>query len=667
MRQSAQRRRAANPHADVEAALQAGANYLFQLQKDDFHWCEELESNPTVTSEYVFLCVALGRDLDSERAPLERWLLGQQKADGSYGMAFNCPGDVSTTAEVYLALKMLGADPAREDMRRARAFVIEQGGMSKVRIFTRIFFAMFGLFDWQDVPALPAELIFMPPASPVNIYAMASWARGTIVPLLIMGHHKPVYDLPNQAPRSYANELWVEGKPVRVPYLPTWATLWRDHGVSWTSFFSAGDVLLKLYDKVHNKRIRAAALARCTQWILDRQEESGDWAGIFPPMLNNLLALPLQGYGLDSEPMKRGLEAMERFAWEDDRGRRIQCCVSPVWDTLLSLIGLCDAKMDTADQRLSGAADWIAERQITERLGDWAVYRPGLAPGGWSFEYSNDWYPDVDDTAAVVLSLIKQDRKRASTPAVHRAIEWILGMQNRDGGWGAFDADNDKLFLNDAPMTDMRALCDPSTADVTGRIVEAFGLLAETPEAIPAGLLARMQQASRLGIALINSLQEDTGAWFGRWGVNYIYGTSHVLCGLSRARTLASPAVCARGVEWLKRVQNADGGWGEGMDSYNDPSRAAQGPSTASQTAWAIMGLLAWAPADDVAIESGVGWLVRNQTSERGGAGTWIEPETTATGFPGHFYVRYDLYRHYFPMMALGRYAQAHGLEHLKV
>ena len=667
MLQSAQSRRAAYPHAEVEAALQAGSKYLFQLQEDDFHWCQELESNPTVTAEYVFLCQALGRNLDRERAPLTSWLLGQQKADGSYGMAFNCPGDVSTTAEVYLALKILGADPQQEHMLRARAFVLEKGGMAQVRIFTRIFFAMFGLFDWRDVPALPAELIFMPPSCPVNIYSMASWARGTIVPLLIMGHHKPIYDLPQPADRSFTHELWLQGRPTRVPYLPTWKALFKEHGLSWTTFFSISDVLLKAYDKVHNKRLRQAALRRCAAWVLERQEAHGDWAGIFPPMLNNLLALPLQGYGVDSEPMRLGLEAMERFAWEDARGRRIQACVSPVWDSLLSLIGLRDACVDGADPRLQGAADWIAARQITERRGDWAVYRPGLAPGGWSFEYSNNWYPDVDDTAAVLLALLKQDPKRASSPTVLRAVEWILGMQNRDGGWGAFDADNDKTFLNDAPMTDMRALCDPSTADVTGRIVEALGLLAQTPDCVPAPLLARMRQACQVAVRLLGSMQETTGAWFGRWGVNYIYGTSNVLCGLSRVPDLASPLVCGRAVAWLRRVQNLDGGWGEGLDSYTDAARAAQGPSTASQTAWALMGLLAWAPATDQAIEKGVAWLVRNQAIDSTGTGTWIEPETTATGFPGHFYVRYDLYRHYFPMMALGRYAQAHGLKNLQV
>ena len=649
----------------IQEAVRAGAEYLFELQQHDFHWCAELESAPMITAEYVYMCQALGLDLQIYGQGVAPWLLSRQKADGSYGLAINCPGDVSTTAEIYLALKMLGMSTEHPAMQKARAFVLAQGGLARVRIFSRIYFAMFGLFDWRDVPAMPPEIILLPPSFSINIYSLASWARCTVVPLFIMAHHKPVFALPNgqDAENTYLDELWVHGERTRVTYLPPWKQLWRQHGISWTSFFCVSDTLLKAYEKLHNKRLRKLALERCTQWILDRQEPSGDWGGIFPPMANNLLVLPLQGYAMDSEPMRLGLEAMERFAISDARGRRVQACISPVWDTVLSLVGLCDAGYDGADPRLARAADWVMDRQTTDLHGDWAVYRPGIPPGGWAFEYHNKWYPDVDDTVAVLLALLKQDPQRAADARVHVAVEWVLGMQNRDGGWGAFDAESDKLFLNDAPFTDMGALCDPSTADVTGRILEALGLLCAVQDLLPTGLHSRIEATVSAALEFLRRNQESFGAWFGRWGVNYLYGTCHVLCGLSQISWAPQPQAVARAVHWLKGVQNADGGWGETPQTYHDPGLAGQGPSTASQTAWGLMALLAHLPAQDPAITGGIAWLVRHQSAHSNKSSTWIEPEMTATGFPKHLYVRYDLYRHYFPMMALGRYARAAGLQ----
>lgn len=655
----------AQTHEGVTAALYAAADYLFAFQKDDAHWCAELHSDSTNTAQYVFLHQMLGIDLAPRRQDLARWFLGKQHADGGYSVAVDYPGNVSITAESYLALKILGLPPEHPAQRRARAFILRHGGLARMRVFTRIFLAMFGLFSWRNTPALPAEFILLPPIQPINIYAMSSWARSTLVPLLIIAHHRPVFALPNgkSATNDYLDELWLDPHDKDVPYLPPLREVLAKP-LSWKMFFYAADRLLKAYEPWHFKPLRRYALERVTQWLLEHQEPEGDWGGIGPPMLNGAMALPLQGYGLDSAPMRLGLEAIERFVWRDARGAHMQACVSSVWDTVLGLIGLCDAGMDPRDPRLARAAQWIADKQILDRRGDWAVYRPKLRPGGWSFEYYNTWYPDVDDTAAVLLALLKQDGTKTRHETIHLAIKWLLGMANRDGGWAAFDADNDKLFLNETPVADMKALSDPSTADVTGRIIEALGLALQCHTlhgGLPANMRRRMEAACRRGMRFIEADQKSSGAWFGRWGVNYIYGTSHVLCGLSRLPFPAPAAVVDGGVRWLKKVQNRDGGWGENIASYDDPSLAGKGVSTASQTAWALMGLLAHVPPQDPAIAAGVAWLTRTQAPADVSpkAATWDEPQTTGTGFPQHVYVRYDFYRHYFPMMALGRYQRA--------
>jgi squalene-hopene/tetraprenyl-beta-curcumene cyclase len=380
-------------------------------------------------------------------------------------------------------------------------------------------------------------------------------------------------------------------------------------------------------------------------------------------MINGVIALWLQGYGLDSEPVRKGLEAIEEFSWEDADGLRIQACESPVWDTALSTIALIDSGTDRERDELRGAARWVLDRQLLVGHGDWKVYRPGLEPGGWSFEYTNSWYPDIDDTAAVVLMLLKQDPASAGGERVAKALRWMIGMQNRDGGWAAFDVDNDRHFLNEIPFSDMGSLCDPSTPDVTGRVLEALGLWLRIPGgAAPEDLLLRRQAESALslGISYLRRTQEEQGSWYGRWGVNYIYGTSNALCGLAQAGVPVSDPMVDLAVIWLKHVQNRDGGWGESLASYSDRRWMGRGVSTASQTAWALMGLLSYAPPGDVSVERGVRWLVRHQIQLPEG-GSWHEEHSTGTGFPNHFYLRYHLYRHYFPMMALGRYLSKQG------
>ena len=648
----------------VETSLDLAVKYAYETVRDDGHWCGELRSNATITAEYVFLRQALGLDMSIDSDALCQWFLSEQKPDGSWSIATgDYPGCVSTTTEAYLALKILGISANEPAMQRARRFVISQGGVEKVRIFTRIYLATFGLFPWSSVPELPAELIFMPSWAIINIYKLASWARSTIVPLLILSHHRPVFPLPNgkHANNEYLDELWVCPGEKAVPYAKPLRELWWIDLIAF--IFALIDIILSYLGGLRRFFLRKYAIRQCLAWISEHQEVAGDWAGIFPPMHVGLLALTLEGYALSDSCVVRGLEAVERFVWRDGRGKRVQACVSPVWDTILMTIGLCDAGVDRSSDHLLRAVDWVRNRQLLGPEGDWRIYNSQLVPGGFSFEYFNTWYPDVDDTAAAILAFVKQDPSSISAPFLRSAIEWILGMQNRDGGWGAFDLNNDKLFLNKIPFSDMDSLCDPSTADVTGRILEAFGLVKKHSKQfyVDEDLSKRMSTACRLGIKYLGSTQEPTGAWYGRWGSNYVYGTSNVLCGLEyfktdpKVQSMIQPALM-----WFKEVQNPDGGWGESLETYKNPNLAGRGPSTASQTAWGAMALLAHLPSSDEAIGKSMLYLTDTQTDRKGddGGASWPETQYTGTGFPRFFYLAYSLYSHYFPMMAMGRFLQ---------
>jgi squalene-hopene/tetraprenyl-beta-curcumene cyclase len=661
-----------------EAASRAAGlakNWFMSRQLPDGHWCAELESNATLTAEYVMLYQALGLHIDQTKGKqIIQYLLGNQKPDGSWGIAHNYSGDVSTTTEVYFALRLLGLPPEDRNLNRAEDFIRANGGIEKVRIFTRINLALFGLFPWSAIPVIPPEFILLPPESPVNIYTLSSWARSTMVPLFIIFHHKPVFALPNGRSdnNDWLDHLWLNPKNKNIAYAEPWLDVLKTEGISYKSFFAASDLLLRAYDKalektnssslfktlsnlalpvigtVKDKLPREYAVKKCEEWVLERQEETGDWAGIMPPMINGVLALTLNGHGLDSSPVQRGLDAIERFVINDENGFRVQACVSPVWDTVLGMRALIDCGVNKDDAKILAARKWVDAKQIRKNYGDWKVYNPNGTPGGWSFEYENTWYPDVDDTAAVMNAFLLQDMSSKSSETIQRAAQWIVSMQNRDGGWGAFDKDNDKLFLNQIPFSDMDSLCDPSSPDVTGRVLEAFGLLNDT----------RYSYTVKKALEYIRKTQEPEGSWYGRWGVNYIYGTSNVLCGLQHQDIPLDDAMIVRALDWLKSKQNSDGGWGECLESYADRNKMGVGASTASQTAWALMGLLAYLPATDDAICRGISWLCAKQVHESSSLqhGSWNEEEFTGTGFPNHFYLRYHYYRHFFPMMALGRF-----------
>ncbi|KAI9373778.1 putative squalene-hopene-cyclase [Aspergillus egyptiacus] len=659
----------------VQLALQKGTAYSFQRARDDGHWYGETGSNISATAEYVLLLHTMGLEHTLDREPLIAWLLSEQQPDGSWSLAPGLHGNISMTTEAYLALKLLGLSPDHHAMSSARQFALSHGGVARVRMLTRIYLAMVGLFPWKHVPQLPAELVLAPASAPINIYRLSSWARDVTVPLLIIRHREPIYALPNgaSANNDYLDELWCDPANKLAPYTP--ADGWNLTRLC----FLAADYSLHLFAPVlRHSPLRWRARRKCVRWLLERQNEDGNFGGSYPATAQAIMALRLEGFTPSSPPVSRALAALKGFIWRDGRGLRMQIAISPVWDTALMTVALCDAGVSgEKNAQLAKAMEWVKQRQILATPGDWSVYRPDVKPGGFAFQYYNLYHPDLDDTAAVLQAMVKQDGSSVTTVPVLRAVEFLLGLQSRNGGWAAYEADNDSVFLNDMPFADMDNLADPPTTDVTGRVVEAFGLVLESSHPLTKpkpGLVfdpsfaERIRAAVHRAIAFLRRNQESTGAWYGRWGINYVFGTFTVLCGLAhfaheddvlRIEDMVAPALA-----WLKSVQNADGGWGESPLSYHDPQRyAGVGPSTPSQTAWGVMGLLAFLPATDPAILRGIRHLLDRQTEQCGAeaGASWPEHLFTATGFPNTFYMKYELYPLYFPLMALGRWARAMG------
>ncbi|KUI64055.1 Dammaradiene synthase [Cytospora mali] len=732
--------------SNASRALQQAVDFSMSCQQPDGHWVAPVSADATFTAQYVMFKYAYSTEglclSPSESHAIRRWLLSDQGPDGGWSLAPGLPGNISTSVEAYLALRLLGVPRSHPDMQRAAAFVLRQGGAASVRFFTRFFLATFGLVPWDAIPQMPAELILLPSWSKLNIYVLSSWARSTLIPILIVRHHEPVYALPQDEDRvgdqddfsrskgghtgsnscsNFLDELWVDPSTKNVPLSrPLWDCFIgadQDRDLI-EGLFTAGDNILSqpwIKGLMNSNRspLRQLSLRKCEQWLLDHQEESGDWAGFFPPIHGSIWALLLQGYPVQHQVISLGLEALERLAVHDARGKWLQSTVSACWDTALMVNALCDAQLTLAlgsQQRfesgepilsqnlqapLSKAAEWLRGMQLMVDHGDWRIYSKTQQAGGWSFEYYNSFFPDVDDTAVVIMTLVKENPQAIHSKCIYDAVEWILGMQNVDGGWGAFDINNDARWLHKIPFSDMDSLVDPSTADVTGRMLECFGFLLEHRRDQQylnrdGKMRKRLLAASKPALDFLLSTQETSGAWWGRWGNNYNYGTTNVLRGLASGHYWRlSPAVheaTLRAVKWLLDCQNADGGWGETLFSYADASLAGQGDSTAGQTAWALDSLLRFIPASDKACQRGVMWLIANQTetpSHRSGAfsitpqlsggdGTFSisltqEPEQckgtswpinqyVGTGFPSVLYLGYPFYHHLFPMQALARY-----------
>lgn len=619
--------------AALDACLERGVAHLRSLQAEDGYWWAELESNATMAAEHLLLERFLGTHDDGREQGIARYLLGLQRDDGSWPVYWGGPGDVSVTTEAYFALKVAGVDAERAEMARARDFVRAHGGAGATRVFTKLWLALFGQFDWDGLPAMPPEAILLPPSSPFNVYAFASWARATIVPILVVWASRPVAPLPEGAG---ADELFLHPDHRRAIRFP------RDRApLSWRNAFLAADRALRAHERLPWKPLRARALDACERWILAHQEADGSWGGIQPPWVYSLIALKCRGYAMDHPVMRRGLDGfLGDFALRRGDTFAVQPCLSPVWDTALVVTGLREAGVPADDEGLRRAGRWLLATEVRS-LGDWAISTPGVEPGGFPFEFANEQYPDTDDTAEVLIALRLLDLPGRDAP-FHRAKTWLRAMQSANGGWGAFDRDNDRQFVTKIPFADFGATLDPPTEDVTAHIVECFAL-----EGTPA-----RDPMMRRAIDYLWRMQEEDGAWWGRWGVNYVYGLGAAVPAL--AATGADPADprLRRASRWLVDHQLPDGGWGESCATYDDPSLRGGGPSTASQTAWALLALLALEPPDHPAVARGVEWLIAAQSAN----GEWEEPQFTGTGFPRDFMLKYHLYRNCWPLWALGRY-----------
>jgi len=634
------------------ASLAAARDHLRAQQHSDGWWKAELETNVTMDAEDLMLRHFLGILDPAVAAASAEWIQANQRPDGTWGTFYGAPADVSTTVEAYVALRLAGHDPGLPSLAAAAEWVRSNGGIEGSRVFTRIWLAALGAWDWEDLPVLPPEIMFLPPGGPFSIYDFGCWARQTVVALTIVMAHRPVRPLPF----TLDNLRSGDGPHADTPRRGRPRSGRHDRSTPGR----AGDVFVMLDRALHRyerlppwflprRALRRSALRRAEQWIVRRQESDGLWGGIQPPVVYSIIALHLQGYPLDHPVMRAALAGLDSFTIHDERGRRIEACQSPVWDTALAVVALADAGTDPGDPAMVAAADWLLHEEVTVP-GDWAVRRPNLAPGGWAFEFANDNYPDIDDTAEVVLALRRTaagngaDGRRKDTAACARAVAWTVGMQSRNGGWGAFDADNDNHLVATLPFCDFGEVTDPPSADVTAHMLE---MLAAEPD-VPPAVLAR-------GVDWLSRQQEADGSWFGRWGVNYIYGTGAAVPALVAAGTPRADSRIRRAVSWLDGCQNADGGWGEDLRSYVDDAWRGRGHSTASQTAWALLALLAAGEATNPITERGVAWLTATQRAD----GTWDEPWFTGTGFPWDFSINYHLYRLVWPVMALGRYVQA--------
>jgi squalene-hopene/tetraprenyl-beta-curcumene cyclase len=651
--------------ARLRDAISKATEWLLDRQDEEGFWVGMLESNSCMEAQWILAMHFLGIQDGKKLAGMVASILNEQRADGSWEVYHNAPaGDINTTVECYAALRCAGHPLDSAFLCRAREWIFARGGLSQTRVFTRYWLALIGEWPWQATPTLPPELICTPLWFPFNIYHFASWARATIIPLSVLSARRPVRPLSSAA---RLEELFPQGRDNFDYRLSP-----KKRFFSWESFFFMADRLLSRYVEFPFQPGRELAIRLCIEWVIKHQDADGAWGGIQPPWIYSLMALHTEGHDTTHPVVANGIKALDaHWSYERDGGLYIQASESPVWDTVLTLQALLDSGRSPTDcEAMTRAVDWIVQKQVTAP-GDWQVKVASVPPGGWSFERANDSYPDVDDTAVAVLVLARA-RSAHGDPgaidyAIRRAVHWILALQSSNGGWASFDRDNTNSLLTKLPFCDFGEVLDPPTVDVTAHVVEALAYLGWTVQDRP---IAR-------ALAFIRFQQEEDGSWFGRWGVNHIYGTAAVLPALAAIGEDMSASYISLAGDWIAAHQNPDGGWGETPASYVDDSLRGVGDSTASQTAWALMALLAIPTARyDRIIEMGIDYLLSGQYQ-----GTWHEPQYTGTGFPGYgigsrrsagshhrsvslqqglevgrgFMINYNLYRHYFPLMALSR------------
>ena len=666
------------PNDNFDAALRgstrAAAQWLTANQKSDGHWVARADSNACMEAQWCLALWFLGLEDHPLRARLGAAILKSQRPDGAWVIYHDAPnGDINTTVEAYAALRSLGFSDAEPALTRARLWIESKGGLRNIRVFTRYWLALIGEWPWDKTPNLPPEVIWFPLWFPFSIYNFAQWARATLMPIALLSARRPCRPLP---PQNRLDALFPQGRQAFDYSLPKKA----DAG-GWDRFFRAADKVLHALQSL-GARLglalwRPAAVARSIEWIVRHQDSDGAWGGIQPPWIYSLMALHIEGYALDHPVLAKGLAGLNDPAWRHDEGEAtfIGATNSPVWDTMLVLLAFDDAELSGEySEEVERATAWLLARQVRVK-GDWSVKLPDVEPGGWAFEYCNNAYPDIDDTAVALIALapFRHDPKFRALgidEAFVRAVDWLIAMQSRGGGWGAFDKDNDKTLLTKIPFCDFGEALDPPSVDVTAHVIEAFAKLG----------ISREHPSMARALAWMKAEQEADGAWFGRWGVNYLYGTAAALPALAAVGEDMSAPYIGRACDWVVSRQQANGGWGESCASYMDLKSAGRGATTASQTAWGLIALLGPNRVQDrEAIERGCLYLIERQNE-----GTWDEPHYTGTGFPGYgvgqtikltdpnlskklmqgpelsraFMLRYRLYRHYFPLMALGRAAR---------
>ena len=619
----------------LNESIRRARDRFLNIQNDKGYWVFDLEADTTIPSEYILLQRFLGREIpDSLKTRFANYLRNRQLDSGGWPLYYEGEGNVSASVKAYFALKHLGDSPDASHMARARAFVLNRGGASEVNVFTRFMLALFGQIPWETTPAMSIEIMLLPRWFFFHLHKISYWSRTVVVPLLILSSKRPICHL---KPEEGVSELFVS---------PPHALRHLDHFVPGSFFkncFLILDRILKKVDPMMPRVLRKKGLKLAETWTLERMKGEGGIGAIFPAMANAVMALRVLGYSDDHPDFVRGIQAIEDLLITHGDETYCQPCLSPIWDTCLSLSAVLEGGLPSNHEAVQASIEWLF-KQLILVPGDWAYRAADLEPAGWAFQFENTLYPDVDDTPMVLMALLRGGalNENKYRDRIAKAVNWVIGMQSSDGGWGAFDIDNNYLYLNEIPFADHGALLDPGTSDLTGRCIELLAML---------GYGSDFPPISR-GLDFLKREQEDCGAWFGRWGVNYIYGTWSVLKGLGCLGEDPSQPYIRRAVQWLKSCQNPDNGWGETCYSYTDPNLAGKGKSTASQTAWALLGLMAAGEVGSSAVQRGAHYLLNQQDKQ----GKWDEKLYTGTGFPSVFYLRYHGYGQFFPLWALGEY-----------
>ncbi|MBI3895381.1 MAG: squalene--hopene cyclase [Acidobacteria bacterium] len=622
--------------SSVIEGLQAAVQYLLQLQRQEGYWVGELEADSSLESDAILLEYYLGDPHPERIRKLANSIREQQTTAGGWSLYPGGSPNVSLTVKAYFALRLAGFRESDPVLRKAREITLQLGGIEAANSYTRIYLCLFGQYDWARVPAVVPELVLLPPSAYFNLHEVSAWTRAIVVPLSVIYAFQP-RRIPPQG--VSLQSLYVNNNGANGERLLSLSNL----ELSWKSFFQTADWFLATLERRQWVPLRRKALRNAERWIVKHLEGSDGLGAIYPAMLNSILALDCLGYDHDDPLFSRQVAEFWRLALEDQETMWMQPCFSPVWDTAQALFAAAQSGLPPAHPVLCRAAEWLIKKQVLQP-GDWIITNPKGKPGGWAFEFANDPFPDVDDTAMVLLALsrVRLPDISRQREAIHRGLEWMLSMQSSDGGWASFDKDINKDILGHVPFADHNAMLDPSCADITGRVLETLATL---------GYDAQFPPAHR-AINFLREMQESDGCWYGRWGVNYIYGTCFALRGLAAIGVDMREGFCLRAAEWLRSCQNPDGGWGEDCGSYDNPALRGEGPSTATQTAWALLGLFATDDFESESAARGVQFLLETQQKN----GVWKDESFTGTGFPSVFYLKYHLYSVYFPILALSEY-----------